>query len=461
MFFKQIRLAAMGCASYLVGSEQTHQAAVIDPSWNVEEYIKEAEANALKITHIFETHLHADHVSGNRRLAALTGAQIYLHRQANASFPYQPLESGRVIELGEVSLTVLATPGHTWESITLLVEDKANPGSTPRLLSGDTLFIGDVGRPDFAGQEGAGFLFDSLQQQILPLPDATEVYPAHLAGSLCGRRMSEAFSSNLGLEKSTNLALQFSNRKAFVDYLTADLPPTPPDFHRIVELNRAGAPATQQPLTECRTDLLWRLGGASQLVDVREPEQFWQGHLPGAINVPLSLGQFGATVAYLTPAETSLVLVVNNPDEASQAQTALGVVGRYKVAGYACNDRVTLPTGALKEAEDHRITPADLAQALQTSDTPPFILDVREPSEYLENRLPSAVNIPLRFLAHSLAELEDFREQPLVVVCASGYRSSVATSFLLNQGWTKVKNLKGGMNGYTEFETSGANLALN
>ncbi|HEX2910796.1 MAG TPA: MBL fold metallo-hydrolase, partial [Chloroflexia bacterium] len=234
MIFKQFRLADMGCASYLIGSEKSGQALVVDPGWEVEQYIKEAEKQNLRITHIFETHLHADHVSGNRRVAAQTGAAIYLHEAAGASFPHFPVLHGQTFELGEIRLRVLATPGHTWESITLMVEDTADPSNPSKLLSGDALFIGDVGRPDFAGQEGAGTLYDSLRRVILPLPDETEVYPAHLAGSLCGRSMSSATVSTLAHEKLTNVALQFTERDEFVEYLTADLPPAPPDFRRIV-----------------------------------------------------------------------------------------------------------------------------------------------------------------------------------------------------------------------------------
>ncbi len=446
MYFEQIRLSDMGCASYLIGSEKTRQAAVVDPGWHVDEYLKLAHARGLKITHIFETHLHADHVSGNRRLAQLTGATIYLHKLAKAAYPHIPVEGGSVIKLGEVSLKVLSTPGHTWESIALLIEDTLNPTVAPKLLSGDTLFIGDVGRPDFAGQEGAGTLFDSLQREILPLPDTTEVYPAHLSGSLCGRSMSKAFSSVLGTEKTTNPALQYTERAAFVDFLTSDLPPTPPDFRRIVELNRTGAPSKQTPLTECRADFTARLGEGTQLVDVREPDLFWQGHLSGALNVPLSLGQFGATVAFFTPVETPIVLIVSSAAEATQAQAALGVVGRYKLAGFACYDKVNHQPAEPEQDNDRRITPLELSAQLLSTEVPPVILDVREPTEFKVDGLSAAQNIPLRQLKLRLAELEGFKDVPLIVVCASGYRSSVATSYLLNQGWSKVRNLKGGMN---------------
>jgi glyoxylase-like metal-dependent hydrolase (beta-lactamase superfamily II)/rhodanese-related sulfurtransferase len=444
MYFKQIRLVDMGCASYLIGSEQNREAVVIDPGWNVEEYLKEAEANGLKITRIFETHLHADHVSGNRRLAQLTGATIYLHKLANAAYPYQPVEGGSVITFGEVKIKVLSTPGHTWESITLLVDDLANPAQPAKLLSGDTLFIGDVGRPDFAGQEGAGTLFDSLQREILPLPDTTEVYPGHLAGSLCGRSMSAAPSSLLGVEKTTNPALQFFDRAAFVNFLTADLPPTPPDFRRIVELNRAGAPVKQAPLPELEWDELQaRLAAGAQLIDAREPDEFWSGHLSGSLSVPPGLGQFGANVALFVPPEKPVVLVVNTAQEALQVQISLGVVGRYNLAGFVVFSKVAGLTGSL--AQDRRIEARDFASQLENTASAPLVLDVRDPSEYKVDGLRGALNIPARQLPRRLAELETSKDRPLVVLCAAGNRSSLATSYLLSQGWEKALNLRGGM----------------
>lgn len=444
MYFKQMRLADMGCASYLIGSEQTKEAAVIDPSWNVEEYLKEAEAQGLNITQIFETHLHADHVSGNRRLAQLTGATIYMHKLGNAAYPHQPVEGGNVIRLGEVSIKVLSTPGHTWESITLLIEDTANPDAPAKLLSGDTLFIGDVGRPDFAGQEGAGTLFDSLQREILPLADKTEVYPSHLAGSLCGRSMSAAPSSILRVEKATNPALQFTDRKAFVDFLTADLPPEPPDFRRIVGLNRAGAPAEQLLLSELEWDELQaNLVEGAQLVDMREPNAFWAGHLAGSLNVPPGLGQFGSNVALFVSPATPIILVANNVEEMVLAQNALGVVGRYNLAGFVRFSKVAALAGSL--AQNQRIEASTFASRLEKTTPSPMVIDVREPGEYKVDGLPTALNIPVRQLRQRLAELEAYKEQPLVVLCAAGNRSSLATSYLLSQGWTKVLNLIGGM----------------
>ncbi|NWJ46976.1 MAG: MBL fold metallo-hydrolase [Chloroflexi bacterium] len=441
MYFKQFKLEGMGCASYLIGSTKSGEAAVIDPAWEIEQYLEEAAAQNLKITQIYETHLHADHVSGNRRLAAITGARIYLHKIADAAFPYVAVEGGTEIKLGELNLKVLHTPGHTWESINLLVEDTSTPNFPPHLLSGDTLFVGDVGRPDFAGQEGAGTLFDSIQREILPLPDNTEVYPAHLAGSLCGRSLSTATVSSIGYEKKTNPALQIFDRNRFVDFLTADLPPAPPDFKRIVGLNRAGSPEVQTRLTELKwEEVQAKIQTGAKLLDIREPEQYWKEHLPGSQSVPLGLSQFGATAAMFVLPENPIIMVAADLAAIQAAQNGLGVVGRYNVAGYVLFDKVAEQA---QSGLHKRLLGEELASKL-TDDTP-IILDVREPGEFAVDGLFGALNIPLRKLPVQLSQIEQTRDKLVVVLCASGYRSSVATSYLENQGWKMARNLKGGM----------------
>ncbi len=450
MFFKQFKLVGMGCASYMIGSEKSGEVAVIDPAWEVEQYLAEATAQNLKITQIYETHLHADHVSGNRRLAALTGAQIYLHKKAEAAFPYISVENGTVVKLGELNFKVLYTPGHTWESINLLVEDTSNPSLPPYLLSGDTLFVGDVGRPDFAGQEGAGTLYDSIQREIMPLPDNTIVYPGHLAGSLCGRSLSTATVSSIGYEKKTNPALQIFDRTKFVDFLTADLPPAPPDFKRIVGLNRAGSPEQQTELTELKwEEIQAKTQTGAKLLDIREPELFWTGHLPGSQSVPLALGQFGATAAIFVLPENPIILIANTVQEAQAAQNGLGVVGRYNVAGYALFENVAVQA---QSGLHKRVNGEELASKLSTD--APTILDVRDPGEFAVDGLPNAINIPLRKLPASLGEIEQTRDQLLVVLCAAGNRSSVATSYLENQGWKLARNLKGGMDALNALKAS-------
>jgi glyoxylase-like metal-dependent hydrolase (beta-lactamase superfamily II)/rhodanese-related sulfurtransferase len=467
MYFKQLRLNDMGCASYLLGSARTKEAAVIDPGWNVEAYIKEATTQGFKITYIFETHLHADHVSGNRRLAQLTGANIYVHKLANVAYPHHSLEGGSLITFGEIRLRVLATPGHTWESITLLVEDTSNPSLPLKLLSGDTLFIGDVGRPDFAGETGAGTLFDSLQREIIPLPDSTEIYPAHLAGSLCGRSMSAAPSSLLGVEKHTNPALQINDRAAFINFLTADLPPTPPDFQRIVELNREGSPLEQPLLAELawkevQTKLASDIAAVAttedgvangersiQLIDIREPNSFWAGHISKSLNVPPGLSQFGAHVALFVNSATPIVLVANTLTEVERAQTALGVVGRSNLLGFILFSNVATTTASALTTANHRIEASTLrARQLEDKAAMPLLLDVRDVDEFKVDGIATALNIPLRQLPKRLDELETFKNQTLVVICKAGNRSSLATSYLLSLGWNKVLNLRGGMDAY-------------
>jgi rhodanese-related sulfurtransferase len=346
-----------------------------------------------------------------------------------------------VVKLGELNLKVLHTPGHTWESINLLVEDTSKPQTPPRLLSGDTLFVGDVGRPDFAGQEGAATLYDSLQREIMPLPDQTEVYPGHLAGSLCGRSLSTATVSTIGYEKETNPALKIFDRSQFVDFLTADLPPAPPDFKRIVGWNRAGSPDVQPELSELKwEEAQAQTASGAQLLDIREPEQFWTHHLPGSLSVPLGLSQFGATAAMFVLPDNPIILVAGSIQEVQQAQNGLGVVGRYNVAGYMLFDKV----GEQSMSGLHkRLAGEELATRL--GDGAPVIVDVREPGEYAVDGLPGAINIPLRKLPARLSEIEQTRDELVVLVCASGFRSSVATSFMENQGWKTARNLKGGM----------------
>lgn len=445
MFFHQFRVQDMGCASYLVGSVESGKAVVIDPNWNIEQYMEMAAANNLQITHILETHLHADHVSGNRRLAALTNATIYLHQAAQAGYPHQNLQGEEVLTLGQdLRVKVLFTPGHTWEMLNFLLEDPTSTASPSRLLSGDTLFIGDVGRPDFAGEQGAGALYDSLRQSILPLPDQTEIYPSHLSGSLCGRSLSNASVSTLGQEKTTNPALQMPNRTAFIEFLTADLPPHPQDFMRIVELNRAGPPSDQLvipklPWLEVRTQLKTDV----QLVDVREPNHFWDEHLVGALSVPSKLGHFGAHVAAFMPATKAVILTGSTMEEIERARAGLAVVGRYAVNGYILFENIGDGL-AWKRRGDIE---ADQFLSEFEAGSRVVLMDVRQPGEWEADHLPGSINLPVRELAQRLDEVAALADRGsyLVITCASGNRSSVGASYLEQQGWQKVQNLKGGM----------------
>ncbi len=294
MYFKQFLREKLGCASYMVGDTEAGVCAVVDPHWAIDDYLEAARSRSFKITHIFETHVHADHISGNRKLKALSGAKICLHRNSGASWADMLLKDDQVINIGSILLRVLHTPGHTPESIVLAVSDSTRSVEPWLILTGDTLFIDDVGRPDLAGPQGAQELFDSFQNKLAPLDPAVEVYPAHVAGSLCGRAMNLKTSSTLGYERRFNRALQDlqHGKDTFIHNLTADLPLHSPSFEVIIDINRQGPPDHDLPLEEMDPAEARRyLAGGAVILDVRDTADFAAGHLPGSIGVPYSSGQ--------------------------------------------------------------------------------------------------------------------------------------------------------------------------
>jgi hydroxyacylglutathione hydrolase len=447
VIFKQFYLGCLAHASYLIGDGG--EAAVVDPRRDVDEYVKEAAARRLAIRWVIETHLHADFVSGHRELAARTGATIVMGEKARAAFPHRPVHDGEEIRLGGLVLRILETPGHTPESISILVLDPE-----PRLvLTGDTLFIGDVGRPDLAAsatgitaERMAGQLYDSLHGKLLELPDDVTVYPAHGAGSLCGRNISSETSSTIGVQRRTNYALQPMPREDFVRMMTADLPEIPAYFPRDVELNRAGAaplparaPAAQPP-AEAR-----RLADAgATILDVRPAPAFGTGHPAGAIHVGLS-GQFAAWAGALLPPDRPVVLVTDDDAGATEAATRLARVGLENVAGYldggvAAWDRAGLPVSRLEQ-----IDVAEL-KARREDDPALKVLDVRRPGEYASGHVPGAVSLPLDRLGRELDTLPP--QGRVAIICASGYRSSIAGSLLLHRRGAQPMNVVGGTNAW-------------
>ena len=298
MYFEQFFLGCLAHASYMLGSEG--EAIVVDPQRDVDLYLKAAEEHGLKIRHVFETHLHADFVSGHRELAARTGATIYMGAQAGARFPHIDIQDGFELRVGKIRISAMETPGHTPESVCLVVYDEEKSAEPWAVLTGDTLFLGDVGRPDLSkthtAQQLAGMLYDSLHSKVLKLPDNVLVYPAHGAGSLCGRNMRAERSSTIGTERLTNYALQIKSWDEFVRQLTANLPARPEYFAQDAEINREGAPALGE-LSELQAvspqQLKWLLDEGVTALDVRPGDQFAKGHVPGSINIALS-GQFAS-----------------------------------------------------------------------------------------------------------------------------------------------------------------------
>src|SRR6266508_3348633 len=332
MFFKQFYLGCLAQASYMIGSEG--EAAVVDPRRDVEEYLEAARANGLVIRHVIETHLHADFVSGHRELAERTGARISIGAKAHARFDHAPAREGEELHVGQVVLRFLETPGHTPESVSILVIDRDSSEEPQAVLTGDTLFIGDVGRPDLLGAkisaaELAGMLYDSLHGKLLTLPDSVVVWPGHGAGSLCGRNISSETSSTIGQQRRFNYALQPMSREDFVRMMTIDLPEAPAYFGRDVEANRGGASSLAElpkPARLSPTEVQSRLRNGTIVLDVRPAAAFGAAHVPRAIHIGLG-GQFASWAGTLLPAGAPIVLVTEDEEQVAEAQTRLARVG--------------------------------------------------------------------------------------------------------------------------------------
>jgi glyoxylase-like metal-dependent hydrolase (beta-lactamase superfamily II)/rhodanese-related sulfurtransferase len=446
MHFKQFYLGCLAHASYLVGSEG--EAAVVDPQRDVEQYLEEARLHGLAIRYVLETHLHADFVSGHRELAERTGAEIVFGARAGVAFPHRAVRDGDEIRMGSVTLRFLETPGHTPESLSILVTEAKDSG--PRMvLTGDTLFIGDVGRPDLAGARGfspedmAGMLYDSLHGKLLALDDAVLVYPAHGAGSLCGRNISKETSSTIGEQRRFNYALQPMPKADFVRLVTADLPDAPEYFPRDVELNRAGAPtlgaeAPPRPLPPAEVEALAAKGAV--LLDVRGAAAYGAGHLPGSLNVALQ-GQFASWSGILLPPERAIVIVADDETAAAEAKLRLARVGLESVAGHLAGGVAAWAAAARPVATLAQVTVDELHARLGEGEGLD-VLDVRRPAEQKLGHVPGARLLPLDRLGREAAGLDPAR--PLAVICAGGYRSSAACSLLEGHGFRRLYNVVGG-----------------
>src|SRR5438477_2747017 len=428
MSFRQFYLACLAHASYLIGDGG--ECAIVDPQRDVDQYLEEAARRGLKIRYVIETHLHADFVSGHGELAARTGEEIVIGAKANAELPHRAVNDGDTLKLGAIELRALATPGHTPESMSWLVIEE---GAPKKILTGDTLFIGDVGRPDLAGGRGftpqqmASMLYDSLHEKILTLPDDVEVWPAHGAGSACGRNISKETSSTIGAQRATNYALRPMPRQDFVNILTSDMPAAPAYFPRDAEINRRGARSLDEigvkPLVPDEI-------GDAVIIDVRDADSFAAAHIPRAINIGLG-GQFASWCGTLLSFERPIVVVAENEPRAREAVMRLARVGLENVIGYLDmsqwrGDVETLP----------QITPPQLAEKKIA------VLDVRRKGEYESGHIPGARNIPLDELPRRIAEID--RDGQYAVICAGGYRSSIAASILARNGITHLLNVAGG-----------------
>jgi hydroxyacylglutathione hydrolase len=449
MYFKQFYLGCLAHASYLIGSEG--EAAVVDPQRDVEQYINEAESQGLRIKYVIETHLHADFVSGHRELASRIGAEIVFGAKAGATFPHRAVRDGDEIKIGSVVLRIMETPGHTPESISILVLDSEISDQPQKVLTGDTLFVGDVGRPDLAGGKGytprmmAEMMYDTLHEKLLKLPDEVEVYPAHGAGSMCGRSMSKETSSTIGQQRKSNYALQPMAKDEFVRMMTADLPDAPAYFPKDAEINRTGAPALNDipRATGLAPQEVKKLAAQDHLIlDVRSAAEFGAGHLPGSINIALG-GQFAIWAGILISMGTPIVVVAESEEKVDEAVIRLARVGIESVKGYLAGGLASWRDAGLELSIVPQIEVDELNELIM-GQTPLQILDVRRPSEYESGHVPRALHAPLSHLASTASALAIDHAKPTAVICAGGYRSSAATSILQQLGFSNLLNVTGG-----------------
>jgi len=450
MYFEQFYLGCLAHASYLLASEG--EAVVVDPQRDVELYVKSAADHGLTIRHIFETHLHADFVSGHRELAARTGATIYMGAQSGASFPHVAVGDGFQLRFGKASIRVLETPGHTQESICLLVTNDEKSPSPWALLTGDTLFIGDVGRPDLSPKhtpaELAGMLYDSLHGKLMKLPDNVLVYPAHGAGSLCGKNMRAEKSSTIGTERLTNYALQIGNRDEFVRQLTSNLPARPEYFAKDAEINRTGASALSdlpvlRPISP--QELKPMLEGGEVALDVRAGDEFAAGHVPGSVNIALS-GQFASWAGTVLGLGAHPVLIAASDEQLEEVRIRLARIGMENLAGFLLGGVPAWRDAGLLTSSLTQITAAELNTRLQSGTVQ--VLDVRRTPEWDAAHIENAIWWPLDHFKVSPPEID--RQTPVAVHCKSGYRSMIACSLLQRAGFENVLNVEGGFDAWQQ-----------
>jgi glyoxylase-like metal-dependent hydrolase (beta-lactamase superfamily II) len=453
MIFKQFYLNCLAHASYLIGDEETRIATVVDPPRDIERYLEFAAEHKLQIKHVILTHLHADFIAGHLELRDRAGATIYLGAKAQAEYRFSPLADGSVVEFGRVRLKALETPGHTPESISILIYDLDRSAAVEpyAVLTGDTLFIGDVGRPDLRASLGwsatdlGALLYDSLQSKLLPLPDASLVYPAHGAGSLCGRAISKETVSTIGDQRRLNYALQAMSKKAFIELVTADQPEAPPYFVYDAVLNSKERPTLDESLERNLKPLaidavlaLQKQG--AQILDTRDADEFGAAHLAGSINIGLG-GQYATWAGTMLNHEHPIVIIAA-PGRENESAVRLGRIGFDNVAGYLQNGLQSLESQPDLVVFIERLSP-QFAAELFASNQPPLAIDVRAPREREQKHIDGSLSMPLNHLARDLKALP--KDRALLIYCAGGYRSSIAASVLKASRFDSVCEIAGGL----------------
>jgi glyoxylase-like metal-dependent hydrolase (beta-lactamase superfamily II)/rhodanese-related sulfurtransferase len=446
MLFRQVIHEDLGCASYLVGDVNEGVAAVIDPQWDIEPYLDLSRLHGVRIEHVLETHTHADHVSGHGRLARATGATIHINRLADAEYEHEPFDDGWVLRLGDVEIEAVHTPGHRPEHTSFVLRDAASGSEPAAVLTGDSLFVGDVARPDLAVEpaEGAADLYRSLRERLFSLPDAVEVWPGHLGGSMCGSSgMDHRTSSTIGFERATNNALTFDSADDFVADAVGSLGDRPPNVEHIVGLNRGplleelGAPT---PLTPRAVEVAIAEGAV--LVDARTNDQFDEAHVPGAISASAYDTGFGTKVAQIVPPGVEVIVVAASDGYELEAAELLASVG-MRVRGFLAGGMTAWRSEGRQVSRIEQIDPDDLAQRLDAGEEI-TVLDVRNAGEYEAGHIPGSVHIPYGELPGRLSEIPD--SAPVAAVCSGGKRSGLAASILQREGHERVIHVgKGGV----------------
>jgi hydroxyacylglutathione hydrolase len=451
MILRQFYLNCLAHASYLIGDEHTRTAAVVDPQRDIDQYLALAGEHGLRIAHVFLTHFHADFVAGHLELRDRTGATIYLGLAAKAQYAFTPLRDGQSVEFGRVRLTALETPGHTAESISILVFDLDRSAIEPHaVLTGDTLFVGDVGRPDlrvalgWSAADLGGLLYESLQNKLLTLPDASLVYPAHGAGSLCGKAISKETVSTIGEQRRSNYALQPMSKAAFIDLVTADQPEAPPYFTYDAVLNSQERPTLDEALARqlqpmALEQVLAVRDAGGQILDTRDPVDFAAAHLSGSINIGLG-GQY-ATWAGTILSRDAPIVIVADPGRELESATRLGRIGFDHVVGFLRGGLGSLASRPDLTATTERLSAAVAHERLESG--APLLVDVRDPREREQKHVAASINVPLNHLTTRLDELP--KDRALLLHCAGGYRSSIAASVLQAHGFLQVSEIAGGI----------------
>ena len=450
MLIKHFFAEKIAHSSYMLAGKE--YCAVIDPRRDVDVYVNEARALGVDVTHIFETHLHADFVSGHLDLAKRTGAKIHAPKSGKCAFDHVPVSEGDEFEIENMRIRVLETPGHTPEHVSYVVIDTSRGEDPVGIFTGDTLFVGDVGRPDLfpdVARDLAAKLHDSLHGKLLKLPDFCEVYPAHAAGSLCGRAMGAKYRTTIGYERKYNLSLQIPDVETFVESLTTRMPPAPDHFSRCSDVNRKGPRLVEElpGLLELDPNAFEKemKKKGTIVLDVRSYGAFGGQHIPGAWHIDFG-GNFPTFAGWVLPVDARILLVTDGYDEAVRVQRHARRVGVDTIVGYLDGGMFAWAVAGLKVEDVPQISAEDLHEAI-TGDSHILLLDVRSPLEFEDGHIEGAINMPAPDLRTRFGELDP--ALPIFIVCSTGHRSSLATSILRQNGFKDVHNVAGGMTGYS------------